>query len=127
MSLFTNLKRFEVKNLFVCKIFTADNLEREPIPYRISAYHTKWIEHFHGVKILYCTDSVFDHTLVDPIYGIQYIPESALGGFFSDRNQYYKKIGNIIDIFGEDTIGKKRKTALNKIKELNSTLEKKYL
>lgn len=37
------------------------------------------------------------------------------------------KIGNIIDILGEDTIGKKRKISLNKIIELNSILEKKHL
>lgn len=124
--LFKKLKRFDVANLFVCKIYRADDLHNEPVPHRISAYHTKWIDHFHGVKILYCNNFVYDNILVDPIYNIQYIPESALDGLHSDRNQYYNKLGNISDIFNPSIIGKKSKISLTKIEELNTILDVEY-
>ncbi len=118
MNLFKKLKRFEVKKLFVCRIYSADNLRYKPYLDMISEYYSIWTPRFLGIKILYG-----DKVLKDPIYDIEYISIKEINGLNPSKNQYYQIIGNIIDIMGEDSVNKKLKISLDKIKELNSKLD----
>lgn len=120
MSLFKKSKRFEVQNLFVCKIFLADNLRYKSYFGMIGEYESLWTERFLGIKILYGNGK----TLKDPIYDTEYVVE--VDSLKPHKNLYYKKLGNITDIFNPIIIGKKAKISLTKIKELNSILEVEY-
>lgn len=113
MALLKKLKRFKVKNLFVCKIFAADNLKS--VPYSLCS--STWNPCFLGFKILYGNDKI----LKDPIYGTKYV--AKVDSFHPENNLYYNKMGNITDIFGLTRIGKKMKISSTKIEELNSVLE----
>lgn len=118
MSLFKKLKRFEVSKLFVCKIYSADNLHYKSYYGLIGEYISVWNPRFLGIKILYG-----NKTLIDPIRNISYIREKKIDCFNEHKILYYKKIGNITDIFNPTIIGKKSKISLTKIEELNSILE----
>lgn len=120
MNLFSKLKRFDVKNLFVCKIFIADNLRYKSYFGMIGEYDSLWTPHFLGIKILYGNDEI----LKDPIYDTKYV--ARVNALYPEENLYYKKLGNITDIFNPIIIGKKAKISLTKIKELNSILEVEY-
>lgn len=120
MNLFKKLKRFDVKNLFVCKVFAADNLRYKSYFGMIGEYDSLWTERFLGIKILYGNDE----TLKDPIYDTEYVVK--VNSLDPERNLYYRKLGNITDIFNPIIIGKKAKISLTKIKELNSILKVEY-
>lgn len=115
-----SLKRFEIKNLFVCKVFAADNLRYRSYFGMIGEYDSLWDERFLGIKILYGNDK----TLKDPIYDTKYV--AKIDSLDPDKNLYYRKLGNITDIFNPTIIGKKSKISLTKIEELNTILKAEY-
>ncbi len=117
MNLFKKLKRFGVGKLFVCKIFVADNLQYKSYFGMISEYDSLYTPRFLGLKILYDNGK----TLKDPIYDTKYV--ATIDALKPEENLYYKKLGNITDIFNPIIIGKKAKISLTKIEELNSILE----
>lgn len=117
-----SLKRFEVKNLFVCKVYVADNLQLKYFGMIGDEYVSLWTPLFLGIKILYGNDKI----LKDPIYGTKYIARANVDSLNPDKNLYYRKLGNITDIFNSTIIGKKSKISLSKIEELNSILEVEY-
>lgn len=120
MKLFKSLKRFDVKNLFVCKVFVADNLQHKYFGMIGGEYVSLWTPHFLGIKILYGNGK----NLKDPIYDTEYVDE--VDSLHPDKNLYYQKLGNIADIFDSITIGKKAKISLTKIQELNSLIKETY-
>lgn len=118
MSLLKKLKRFELKNLFVCEIYAADNLRYKSYMGMIGEYDSSWTPRFLGIKILYGNYKI----LKDPVYDTEYV--AKVDSLYPDKNLYYKKLGNITDIFDLTTIGKNTKISLSKIQELNSILKK---
>ena len=125
MGLLKRLRRFDIKDLSVCKIFAAEDLKSEPI---IKAYgfgtRTTWYGRYLGVKILFATKifSFHDGVLKDPIYGIKYIPMNKLDADSPHKNLYYQQLGNITHFFDSIEIGKKSKISLAKIEVLVSLL-----
>lgn len=120
MKLFKKLKRFEVSQLFICKIYRADNLRYRSYFGMIGQYESLWTECFLGIKILYGDGKV----LKDPIYDTEYVAE--VDSLHPEKTLYYNKLGNITDVFNPTIIGKKSKISLTKIEELNTILKAEY-
>lgn len=120
MMLFKKLRRFDVSKLFICAIYRADNLRYKSYFGMIGEYESLWNECSLGIRILYGNGKI----LKDPIYDTEYV--AKVDSLKPHKNLYYKKLGNITDIFNPTIIGKKSKISLTKIEELNSILEVEY-
>lgn len=120
MKLLKKLKRFEVKYLFVCKIFAADNIRCKPYLGMFGVYDSLWTQRFLDIKILYGNDKI----LKDPVYGTEYV--NTVNALHPEKNLYYQKLGNITDIFEVPTIFKRKRIPLTKIEELNSILKEEF-
>lgn len=121
MNLFSKLKRFNVKNLFVCKVYVADNLQHKYFGMIGGEYVSLWTPLFLGIKILYGNDKI----LKDPIYGTEYIARANVDALKPEKKLYYHKLENSTDIFKLVIIGKKM-ISVNKIEKLNSLFQEVY-